>query len=79
MSYFSTSLINILIYLTIINFIDFLIDLKAMLSPQNVALKFFFFFFFSEITHFRYFRNMICLLISKMYFDVILFNQQFLF
>ena len=35
-------------------------------------------FFYQEITDFHYFRYMISLLISKLYFDVILFNQKIL-
>ena len=46
-----------------------------MFSPQSVALKF---FSNQEITDFRYFRNMISLLISQLYFDVILFNLKIL-
>ena len=46
-----------------------------MFSPQSVALKF---FSYQEITDFRYFRNMISLLISQLYFDVILFDQKIL-
>ena len=46
-----------------------------MFSPQSFALKF---FFYKEITDFRYFRNMISLLISHLFFDVILFNQKIL-
>ena len=58
-----------------INFTDlvFLIDSKAMFSPQSVALKF---FSYQEITDFRYFRNMISLLISQLYFGVVLFNHK---
>ena len=44
-----------------------------MLAPQSVALKLFF-FSYQETTDFRYFRNMISLPISQLYFDVILFN-----
>ena len=58
MPYFSTRLVNLLIYLTIINFTD-LVSLnrfKSNFSPQSVALKF---FSYQEITDFRYFRNMI--------------------
>ena len=46
-----------------------------MFSPQSVALMF---FSYQEITDFRYFRNMISLLISQLYFDVILFDQKIL-
>ena len=46
-----------------------------MFSPQSVALKF---FFLSRDNRFRYFRNMISLLISQLYFDVILFNLKIL-
>ena len=46
-----------------------------MFSTQKFALKF---FSYQEITDFRYFRNMISILISQLYFDVILFNQKIL-
>ena len=46
-----------------------------MFSPQSVALNF---FSYQEITDFHYFRNMISLLISQLYFDVVLFNQNIL-
>ena len=47
-----------------------------MFSPQSVACKFV--FFYLDITDFRYFRNMGFLLISQLYFDVILFNLKIL-
>ena len=46
-----------------------------MFSPQSVALNF---FSLSRDYRFRYFRNMISLLISQLYFDVILFNLKIL-
>ena len=46
-----------------------------MFSPQSVALIF---FSYQEITDLYYFRNMISLLISQLYFDVILFNLKIL-
>ena len=46
-----------------------------MFSPQSVALKF---FSLSRDYRFRYFRNMISLLISQLYFDIILFNPKIL-
>ena len=61
----------------VINFTDmvFVNRFKSNVSPQSIALKF---FFYKEITDFRYFRNMISFLISQLYFDVILFNQKIL-
>ena len=48
-----------------------------MLSPQSFALKFF--FLIKRLhTGFHYFREMISLPISQLYFDVILFNQKIL-
>ena len=46
-----------------------------MFSPQSVALKF---FSYQEITDIRYFQNTISLLLSQLYFDVILLNQNIL-
>ena len=46
-----------------------------MFPPQSVALNF---FSYQEITDFRYFRNMISLLISQLFFHVILFNMKIL-
>ena len=76
MSKFSTRLVNILIYLTIINFTDlvFFNRFKSNVFNTKNTLKF---FSYQEITDFRYFRNMISILISQLYFDVILFNQKF--
>ena len=47
-----------------------------MFSTQRVALNVF--VSYQEITDFRYFRNMIFILISQLYFDVVLFNQKIL-
>ena len=46
-----------------------------MLSTQSVVLRF---FPYQELIDIRYFRNMIFLLVSRLYFDVILFNQKIL-
>ena len=46
-----------------------------MFSPQSVALKF---FSLSRDYRFHYFRNMISLLISQLYFEVTLFNLKIL-
>ena len=46
-----------------------------MFSPQSVALEF---FSLSRDYRFRYFCNMISLLISQLYFEVILFNLKIL-
>ena len=78
MSYFSTRPVNILIYLAIINCTDlffFLSIQKQYFHHKVLPLSF---FSYQEITDFRYFRNMISLLISQLYFDVIFFNQKIL-